>query len=97
MRVRWTKTGQKQLLEIFIQVAEERPKTARKLVSRLKKAARELGDQPLRGRVVPEFNDPSIRERLVRPYRILYSVQTDVFILAVYHGRRLLPEKPEDL
>ena len=46
MRVRWTKIGQKQLLEIFIQVAEERPKTARKLVSRLKKAARELGDQP---------------------------------------------------
>ncbi len=47
--------------------------------------------------MVPQFNDPSIRERLVKPYRILYSVQTDVFILAVYHGRRLLPEKPEDL
>ncbi len=97
MRVRWTKTGQKQLLEIFIYVAEERPKTARKLVARLKKAARELGDQPLRGRVVPEFGEPSIRERLVPPYRILYSVQTDVFILAVYHGRRLLPKRPEDL
>lgn len=97
MRVRWTKTAQKQLLELFIYVAEERPKAARTLVSRLKAAARELGAQPLRGRMVPEFDDPSIRERLVKPYRLLYTVQSDVFILALYHGRQLLPDKPEDL
>lgn len=97
MRVRWTKTAQKQLLEVFIYVVEERPKAARELVSRLKVAARELAAQPLRGRMVPEFNDPSIRERLVKPYRLLYTVQSDVFILAVYHGRQPLPDKPEDL
>ena len=97
MRVRWTKTAQKQLLEIFNFIIEERPMTARNLVSRLRKAARELGDQPLRGRKVPEFKDPSIRERLVKPYRILYSVKSEIYVLAIYHGRRLLPQKPEDL
>lgn len=97
MRVRWTKGARAQLLEIFAYVAEERPMTAKKLYSRLRAAATELGEQPLRGRLVPEFNDPAIRERLVKPYRILYTVKKDLFILAVYHGRRLLPEKPEDL
>lgn len=97
MKVRWTKTAQKQLLEIFNYVVEDRPKSARRLVSRLKETARELAEKPLRGRVVPEFGDPSIRERLVKPYRLLYAVQSDIFILAVYHGRQLLPEKPEDL
>ena len=97
MRVRWTKTAKKQLLELFVYVAEERPGAARKLVSRLKEAAQGLAAQPLRGRVVPEFGDPSIRERLVKPYRLLYTVQSDVYILAVYHGRQLLPDKAEDL
>ncbi len=97
MRVRWTKGARSQLLEIFEYVAGDRPMVARRLMDRLKQVASSIGDQPLRGRMVPEFRDPSIRERLVRPYRILYSVQKDVYILAIYHGRRLLPEKPQDL
>lgn len=98
MRVRWTRGARIQLLEIFTWVARERPMTARRLMTRLRKAAAELGDQPLRGRMVPEFNDPAVRERLAAPYRIIYTVRSEtVFILAVYHGHRLLPEKPEEL
>jgi plasmid stabilization system protein ParE len=71
--------------------------TAKRLVRRLRRATAAIGENPLSGRVIPEFRDPSLRERLVSPYRILYSVQSDVFILAIYDGRRLLPEDPEDL
>ncbi len=98
MRVRWTKRARAQLLEIFDFIAADRPSTAERVVGRLRNATRGLARHPLRGRRVPEFDDPAIRERLVTPYRIIYTVQVeDIFILAVYHGRRLLPEDPEDL
>ena len=98
MRVRWTKRARAQLLEIFDSIAADRPLTAERVVGRLRSATRALARQPLRGRKVPEFDNSAIRERLVSPYRIIYTVQAnDIFILAVYHGRRLLPEDPEDL
>ena len=39
--------------------------------------ARSLSAFPLRGRVVPEFGDDSIRELIVRSYRIVYRVSHD--------------------
>jgi len=42
-----------------------------------------------RGRVVPEWNQPSVRELLVQRYRLLYEVTLDeVHILAFLHGAR---------
>ncbi|MFM7327760.1 MAG: type II toxin-antitoxin system RelE/ParE family toxin [Bacteroidota bacterium] len=44
------------------------------------------------GRIVPERNDQSMRELVMGNYRIIYQVDTesDVRILTVHHGRRLL-------
>ena len=42
-----------------------------------------------RGRVVPEFNNPTVREVLVRTYRLLYTVSKDaVYILGFIHEAR---------
>ena len=42
-----------------------------------------------RGRVVPERNDPTVRELLVGPYRLLYHVaESDIVILGVLHQRQ---------
>jgi plasmid stabilization system protein ParE len=42
-----------------------------------------------RGRVVPEFNLPRVRQLLVQRYRLLYEVTPDeVQILAFVHGAR---------
>ena len=44
---------------------------------------------PDRGRVVPERDDPTVRELLVGPYRLLYyAAESDVAILGVLHQRR---------
>lgn len=46
---------------------------------------------PLAGRIVPELADPTLRERFVYSYRIIYRVQNDIVtIAAVIHGRRML-------
>lgn len=42
-----------------------------------------------RGRVVPEWNQPNVRELFVQRYRLLYEVMPDeVQILAFVHGAR---------
>ena len=46
---------------------------------------------PKSGRVVPEINDPLVREVILGSYRIIYRVHQDlVEILTVFHGSRLL-------
>ena len=50
-----------------------------------------LADFPELGRVVPEFGDPSLREIVVRSYRIIYRVDHGdcrVDVVRFWHGAR---------
>jgi toxin ParE1/3/4 len=56
---------------------------------------RSLGQFPERGRVVPEFDDESIRELIVRAYRIVYRVNHDrrsIEVIRFWHAGRGTPE-----
>lgn len=47
----------------------------------------------MRGKAVPEWNDESIREIPIGNYRMIYQVhRSQVRILTVIHGARLLPD-----
>ena len=55
-----------------------------------------LKDFPQSGRMVPEAEDPVIREVILGNYRIVYRTHKElVEILTIYHGARLL--NPRDL
>ena len=54
-------------------------------------AVERLEDFPASGRMVPEANDPAVREIILGNYRIVYRVEQElVETLTVYHGARLL-------
>ncbi len=56
---------------------------------------RRLADFPEMGRMVPEFGDPSIREIVVRAYRVIYrlNAKTDqVEVIRFWHSARGMPE-----
>jgi toxin ParE1/3/4 len=58
-------------------------------------AARSLRQFANRGRVVPEENDPSIRELFVQSYRLIYRVHgSEVQIIGFIHGARDLRAMP---
>ena len=58
-------------------------------VQEIKDAVASLSQFAERGRIVPEFADESVRELLVKPYRLVYEVSDErVFILALDHGAR---------
>jgi len=52
---------------------------------------------PERGRVVPEFADPQIREIIFKSYRIVYRVRAGhVEIIRFWHAARGTPEIDSD-
>jgi plasmid stabilization system protein ParE len=75
---------------------------ARGLKVRIDDATARLLDYPLLGRVVPEFEDPLIRELIVGSYRLMYRPDGDtIFVVTIIHGsrdlRRHLPDGPWDI
>jgi toxin ParE1/3/4 len=53
------------------------PSAARKVGQSLLEKTKELSRFPLKGQKVPEFNSPSIRQLILKPYRIVYRVEED--------------------
>ncbi len=53
------------------------PNAARKVGQSLLAKTRELSQFPFKGQKVPEFNSPSIRQLILKPYRVVYRVEED--------------------
>ena len=86
-----------QLRRIRDYIAQDSPAAAKRVVQRLHDQATSLRAFPQRGRMVPEYTDPRIRELIVGNYRLIYLWVADenlVRILTVYHGAQLLPYHP---
>jgi plasmid stabilization system protein ParE len=88
-RVVWALRARRALDEAIGYVAAEAPETAAALLARVLDAAASLAELSERGQMVPEMGDPTLRELLVRPYRLLYEVAGDqVQIVGLLHVRR---------
>ena len=61
---------------------------ARELVA----ATRSLTTFAERGRMVPEYDDLTVRQLIVRRYRVIYRVKPDrVEVLPIIHGAQQMP------
>ena len=88
-RVIWTDQARVALDDVLTYVAEESLDGARAVLEQALAAAEALATLSERGRVVPELDDPSVREVFVYSYRLLYEVtESEVRILAFLHGAR---------
>ncbi len=93
MQLRWTLQAADDLAAIRDFIAQGSPTYARQIVERLYEAAVLLEHFPDSGRMVPERQNPVIREVLRPPYRIVYRRgSTEVEILTIHHSSRPLPE-----
>ena len=88
-RVIWTEYARDGLDEVLSYIAQDSPASARNVAEDVIEATSSLSTLTERGRVVPELQDPRIRELLVHSYRVMYEVrQEDVRILALVHQAR---------
>jgi len=95
----WTEGARRDLDAAIAFVAEESLEDAISLLDYILTSTGSLHSMPDRGRVVPELADPSLREILVGPYRLLYHAdESGVHILSVLHQRRDFDrlDRPDD-
>lgn len=86
----WTARARADLKAIHDYIAKDSPENAKRVVREMRHKADTLEETPLIGRVVPELDDPDIREIPAYSWRILYQLrERRVFVLTVIHKRRL--------
>lgn len=92
-RVRWTELAWYGLESAAEYIARDSPRYAAALIREARTASRSLRRFPKRGRVVPEENNPAVRELFVQSYRLIYRVlekENEVHIVNFIHGARVL-------
>lgn len=73
-KVVWTEPAWEDLAAAADYIARDSEHYAATFVQEVKEAGASLCDFAERGQVVPEFADETIRELLVRPYRLVYKL-----------------------
>lgn len=87
--VAWTESAAAGLQKAAEYIARDSPTYAAALVAGAERAADSLVAFPRRGRLVPEYRDPGVRELFVGSYRLIYQLsENSVFIIAFVHGAR---------
>ena|SRR5687767_4818071 len=93
----WTESFARDLDAVAEYIARDSPRYAASFVREVRDAARSLSHFAERGRMVPEFGSPAIRELFLRSYRLIYHLGPDtVSILALIHGARDLASRWEE-
>lgn len=88
-KVEWTENAWDDLSKIADYISSDSPHYAAAFVAEVSSAADSLQHFAERGRKVPEFYETSIRELLIRNYRLIYKIKgQQVLILTFIHGAR---------
>jgi len=93
--VAFSPSARRDLRDIVRYISLDAPVRALAFGQLLITSVRNLADFPDSGRVVPEFDDPAIREIVVRTYRIIYRVdhaKRQIAVVRFWHAARGHPE-----
>ena len=88
----WSPEAIEDIEAIAAYIERDSPWYARAVVSKLIETAESIPEYLQLGRTVPELGEPSIRERLVHKYRLIYRLEENCAVVAaVIHGRQDFP------
>jgi toxin ParE1/3/4 len=89
----WSPQALRDLEGIRDYIAIDSARYAALVIERIVTGVERLATFPEAGRIVPERNDPSIREVIVKPYRVVYRLKPGlVEIATVFRASRMFPE-----
>lgn len=94
MEVVWTRQAVRMINENVDYIAQDDYSAAEQWALELMSQTDKLADHPRIGRVVPEYNEETLRELIVGNYRLPYRIKEDgIYIEAVWHVRQLPPDR----
>ncbi|MBR07283.1 MAG: plasmid stabilization protein [Rickettsiales bacterium] len=90
VKINWTLQAKNDLIAIAEYIAQDSIKYAKLQVKRIRFRVKQLVEFPNSGRVVPELENPRIREVILGNYRIIYLIATDerIDILTIHHSAK---------
>ena len=91
----WAPSARLDLKQIASYIADSRPEASARFIKNLFHSVEHLKDFPEAGRTVPEFGDPSIREIIRKPCRIVYRIKQEkdiIEIVRIWHAARGTPQ-----
>jgi len=90
VKINWTQLALSDLEDIHEYIADDSQRYAQITVSKIYRRVESLKRQPHSGRMVPEFEDKSIRELIEGNYRIVHYMVSEerIDILRIYHTAR---------
>ena len=89
--IRWSPKAASHLEQICEYIAIDSETYARIFAKKVLSLVEGIVLFPEAGRIVPEYNDPKLREQICGNYRIIYRLKNDAIeIVAICHGSRLL-------
>jgi toxin ParE1/3/4 len=87
--VTWTESARAGLDDVVTSIAQDSGEAAVRVLVAALNAAGSLEQFADRGRIVPELNQPDLRELFVFDYRLLYRVRPkEAIVVAYLHGAR---------
>ena len=90
-QVIWSPAALDDVDDIASYIARDSAYYASAVVNKILATTASIPEFPHLGRMVPETNDVTIRERIVYSYRVIYQLdENNITIIAVIHGRRLI-------
>ena len=95
--IRWSPKAAHQLEAIVEYIAQDSERYAAIFARKLLQIIRSIPTYPVAGRVVPEYGDQNLREKIHQGYRLVYRLTPNaVEIVAICHGAGLIEHVMKD-
>lgn len=92
-QIRWSPKAVSNLEDICNYIAIDSEFYACLFVKRINAVIKDIPQFPKAGRIVPEYNDENLREKIYKNYRIVYRLKDNfVEIVSICHCAKLLKD-----
>jgi len=94
-KIVWSQTAFEDLKGIVQYIALDDPNAAANLADHIMQRIENASKLPFSNRAVPEKAEESIREAILKPYRLVYQVDSGrsvIRILRIWHAARGIPD-----
>jgi len=92
-QIRWSPRAISNLEEICNYIASDSKHYASLFANKILLIVKNIPQFPKSGRIVPEYGDENLREKVYQNYRIVYRLKDDIIeIVAICHGAKQLED-----
>ena len=90
-KIIWSPQAADSFEEIWKQISRDSQYYATVFAKKVNSIVKHIPEYPKSGRIVPEYNNENLREKIFQNYRIIYRIKNDTIeIVLIIHSARLL-------